>query len=306
MSEPTAASKGASAKVHVALFGVQIAFATLSIAGKDALQSFAPSSIAFLRMAGATLVLLAFTAARVGVPRVPWRDAAKIFGLALLGIVFNQLLFLLGLKRTTPINATLLTCTIPIFTVLIALVLGREKTRWQSMVGVFISFFGIVFLVGTESISFGLDVAVGDLLIVLNAFSYAVYLVLVRPVIEKYGALTVMTLAFLFGTLAMAPLGIPELIESAPRATPHAWRLVAFLVLVPTVFTYLLNAWALRRAPASLVAIYIYVQPIATALFNILLGRGHPSSNVIAAGLLVFVGIALVTRPRRDTEPGVR
>lgn len=300
MVEKNEAKELTPRSVHFALFGVQLAFATLSIAGKEALLTFTPFSIAFLRMAGASAVLVSLQLVRGGFPKMPWRDALKLCGLSLLGIVFNQLLFLLGLRRTTPINATLLTCTIPIFTVLIALVLGREKARWRSIVGVLLSFAGIVYLVGTESISFGMDVVVGDLLIVSNAFSYAIYLVLAGKLVAKYGTVTFVTLTFAFGTFAVAPFGLPELLQAAPQATPKAWLLVAFLVLVPTLFTYLLNAWALRLAPSSLVAIYIYVQPIATALFNILLGRGRPSSNVVVAALLVFVGIALVTRKPRQ------
>lgn len=304
MNEPAPISTKPDVRVHVALFSVQVAFATLSIVGKDALVYFEPTTIAFLRISGAALVLVFLHAARLGVPRLPIGDALKIFGFAMLGIVLNQLLFLMGLRHTTPIHATLLTCTIPAFTVVLAFVLGRERPHALGVGGVVLSFSGIAYLVSTDSLAAGPDAVVGDLLIVLNAFCYAVYLVLVRDVIEKHGTLTVVTLAFLFGTLVTAPLGIPALVSPAAPRPSAAWQLIAFLVLVPTLFTYLMNAWALRRSPSSLVAVYIYVQPIATAVFNKLLNRGAPSSNVYVAAALVFTGILLVTRRKTGTPLG--
>lgn len=306
MGEPELSPPKPNARVHVALFSVQIAFATLSIVGKDALRTFEPTTIAFLRMAGTAALLLAIHAIKLGVPRIPATDALKIFGFAMLGLVLNQLLFLMGLRHTSPIHATLLTCTIPVFTAVIAILLGREKPTAMGLGGVLVSFSGIAYLVGTDGLKAGPDAVVGDLLIVLNALSYAVYLVLVRNIIEKHGTLTVVTLAFVFGSLVTAPLGAPALFGTSGSIPVDAWLLVGFLVLVPTLYTYLMNAWALKRAPSSLVAVYIYVQPIATATFNKLLNRGGPSSNVYVAALLVFAGILLVTRRSARRTLGVR
>jgi drug/metabolite transporter (DMT)-like permease len=282
------------------LLAVQVAFASLSVVGKVVLRSLEPGAIALVRLAGAALVFAAIAAARAergGWTRIPSRDVLAIAGCACLGIFGNQVLFLYGLRLTSPVNATVLIAAIPVFTVLIAILLGREKARAKVLGGIAIASAGVVWLVGAEAIALGAEGAIGDLLVLANSLVYALYLVLVRDLALKHGSLPVVTIGFAVGAALALPIGVPALAEQGPALDASTWALLAYAVLVPTVFTYLASAWALEHAPSSTVATYVFAQPpVAAVLAWIVLGE-VPSARLAVAAVLVFAGIWLVTRP---------
>nr|MDQ3036917.1 DMT family transporter [Myxococcota bacterium] len=248
--------------------------------------------------AAAVFAALAFARRDPGTKPIPARDVLAIAGCACLGIFGNQVLFLYGLQRTTAVNATVLVATIPVFTVLVAIVLRRERAHVLSIVGVVIAFAGVLWLVGGAAVELGGRGALGDLLVLLNALAYAFYLVLVRNLVARHGSVRVVALGFFVGALLAIPIGAPSLIAQAPSLSPGTWALVIFIVLVPTVFTYLANAWALRFATSSMVAIYIYLQPVVAAILAWFFLGEIVSSRVLVTAALVFTGIWLVTRRR--------
>lgn len=287
------------ALVHAALFAVQIAFASLSVVGKVVVRTLEPGALALLRLAGAAAVFGALALARrdPSAPRMPPRDVLAIAGCAVLGIFGNQVLFLYGLRLTTAVNATVLVATIPVFTVLSAILLRREPPRAASLVGVGVAFAGALWLVGGE-FALGSAGVAGDLLVLSNSVVYALYLVLVRDLALRYGSIRVVAIGFACGALLALPLGAPALARQAGALDGETWLLVAYVVLVPTVFTYLANAWALRFAPSSLVAIYIYLQPIVAALLAWIVLGEIVRPRVLVTVALVFAGIWIVTRPQ--------
>jgi drug/metabolite transporter (DMT)-like permease len=295
-----AAPAASAARFHGMLLAVQVAFASLSVVGKVVLRSLEPGAIALVRLAGAALVFAAIAAARAergGWTRIPFRDVLAIAGCACLGIFGNQVLFLYGLRLTSPVNATVLIAAIPVFTVLIAILLGREKARAKVLGGIAIASAGVVWLVGAEAIALGAEGAIGDLLVLANSLVYALYLVLVRDLALKHGSLPVVTIGFAVGAALALPIGVPALAEQGPALDASTWALLAYAVLVPTVFTYLASAWALEHAPSSTVATYVFAQPpVAAVLAWIVLGE-VPSARLAVAAVLVFAGIWLVTRP---------
>lgn len=283
------------ALVHASLVAVQVAFATLSVVGRVILREIPPMAFASLRLVLAALAFAAFSPASFG-RALPWRDKAGIAACAALGIYGNQALFLSGLARTTATNATVLVATIPIFAALVAIALGRDRPRPRVLVGIALAFAGIVYLVGVEALELGGQNTIGDLLVTGNAAIYAVYLVLVRDYVAKHGGLRVVTWGFFCGALVSLPLGLPELVEAAPRASASTWAWVGYAILFPTIFTYLTNAWALRWATTSTVAIYIYIQPTIAALLAWRFLGEEPNARLLVAALLVFAGIWVVTR----------
>lgn len=285
--------------MHGALLGVQIAFGSLAVAGKVVVRTLEPGSLALVRLAGAAAVFAALALARrdPSARPMPLRDLLAIAGCATLGIFGNQVLFLYGLRLTTAVNATVLVATIPVFTVLFAILLRRETARPRALAGVAIAFAGVVWLVGGAAIELGGRGVLGDVLIVLNSMSYALYLVLVRDLVARHGSVRVVAIGFAFGALLALPIGLPSLLAEGASIEPGIWGLVIYVVLVPTVFTYLANAWALRFVSASVVAIYIYVQPIFAALLAWLYLGETVSPRVLVTAALVFAGIWLTTRP---------
>jgi drug/metabolite transporter (DMT)-like permease len=306
----TAAKDPAAFWVHAGLIGVQLAFASHHVVGKLVVRAMPPGALALVRACSAALILLAVHLARSGLPRVPPRDLAKLALCALLGIAANQVLFFEGLARSSAIHVSLLVTTIPVFTLLAGVLSRHEAATGRAFAGVTLALGGAAYLVAGEGVSWTASSLLGDLLVTANSLCYGVYLVLVRPLVQKHGSLRVVVWLFLFGALWILPYGLGDLSRTWRGVDADTWSLVAYVVGIATIFTYLVNAWALGKAPSSMVAIYIYLQPIASALMAILVLGETLSSRVVLAALLVFVGIYLVVRrgepPPRAPAPQPR
>lgn len=297
-SKNGAAKEGSLFWVHAGLVAVQLGFASHAVVGKLVVRELPPGALAVVRATSAALVFVLVHLARSGAPRVPRRDLAMLALCSLLGIAANQVLFFEGLARTTAIHASLLVATIPVFTLLTSLALRHEAPTWRSIVGAALALSGVVYLIGIEGLAPSAGTLFGDLLVVGNSLCYGVYLVLVRPLVQKHGSLRVVVWLFVFGTLWIAPYGALDLVRTGPEVPLATWGLVAYIVAVATVFTYLVNAWALGRAPSSTVAIYIYLQPIGAAVLAVLILGESLTSRVAVAAALVFAGIYLVVRKK--------
>lgn len=282
--------------VHVALIIVQALFAGLAIAGRYVLPHVPAGFLVTLRVIGAAGVLLTWNALRGG----PWvrerRDLLWLAGLGLLGVSANQSLFLFGLKHSTAINATILVTTVPVFTVLGSVIIGREPPSALKFAGIALAAAGAIWLIGPDRLSFARDVAFGNLLIVIGMLCYATYFLYSKPILARHDSITVSAYVMAFAILGVLPLGVLGWREFDPsQVTPTVWGWVVFIVIGPTIFTYLLNIWALRRASSNIVAVYIYLQPLLTAAVAPLVLKGEAiTPRALAAGMLIFTGLALV------------
>jgi drug/metabolite transporter (DMT)-like permease len=296
-------STSASVKTHAALIVVQMAFASGAVEGKLAMLPLAdggggvtPVALTMARMVGAAVFFQVLTGAIWRRTRVPTtaREQAALAGLALLGIVLNQSLFLIGLRLTSAFSAALLGVTIPVFTAALAILFRQERANARTALGLALAVAGVVWLIGIHAVD------PGAIIIALNCLSYSFYIILSRRLIQRLGALTVITWLFTWGAILFAPFGARSLAEAAPGFTSRAWVLVAFVVLVPTIIAYVANAWALGRSSATLVTIYIYMQPLIAALLAwVQLGQGL-SERMIVATALIFAGVTIVaTRSTR-------
>lgn len=290
---------GPGAMTHVALFIVQVAFASQVVEGKIAMrprveggEGIAPAALAMARMLGGSLFFMALHLAARARPKLAWRDHARLAVLAVLGIALNQTLFLVGLRITSPMGASLLSVTIPVFTATIAVAVGKERASWRLGLGLSIAVAGVLWLTGVR------DFDRGAALVAFNSLSYSTYVVYSRDVIRKLGAITVVAWIFVWGAIEFAPLGLPALLHEAPQITPRGALFVGYIILMPTIVAYFCNAWALGRSSASLVTVYIYLQPALAALLSwAQLGQTVSPRLAIAAALIVTgVGIA-ATRP---------
>ncbi|MBC7928974.1 MAG: DMT family transporter [Rubrivivax sp.] len=302
MSEAVA-KKRSGIEPHLALVAVQIIFGTWPIVGKVALRTLPSTGLVAFRVAGAAaafLLLLALT----GRFKIPERgDLARLALYSLLGVVLNQFLFTKGLSLSTVANATLLGTAIPVFTLLVSTILGYEKLSTRAALGTLIAAAGVVYLVDPFSADFSGDKTLGNLLLVANTMAYGAYIAVSQDVFRRYGALTAMTWVFAIGSIAAIPIGSYQL-STVPlqQLGWTIWLAVAYIILVPTVGAYYLNAWALERVAPSTVAVYIYLQPlIAFALAPLILGAEEQWGlrNLIAA-ILIFAGVAVVTLRSRS------
>jgi drug/metabolite transporter (DMT)-like permease len=284
---------------------VQIAFATQAVEGKLAMmpralggEAIPPAALAMSRMIGALVFFqIAVRLARKLSPTTRL-DQLKLAGLSVLGIALNQALFLLGLRTTSPVSAALLSVTIPIFTAGLAVLLRQERASVRLVLGLSTAVCGVLWLTGVTHVDGG------AVLVALNSLCYAAYLIAAGPMIRRLGAFTVVTWIFFWGAIAFAPFGLPALVHAVPDITPRGYGLLAYILAVPTILAYTANAWALGRSTASLVTVYIFLQPLlAAALAWVQLGQ-TVTPRIGVAALLIVVGVVIVaTRPRHQVIP---
>jgi drug/metabolite transporter (DMT)-like permease len=287
-------------KPHLALITVQILFGIWPIFGKIVLRSMSSTSLVVLRLAGAAVLFAILQRRLTPLLRMPVKDIVVLTACSLLGIVGNQFLFVKGLSLTTVINAEILSTTIPVYAIATSILLGYERGSLKTLIGVLFSVAGVVYLVNPFHADLSTHTTTGNVLILVNSFLYALYIVISKNLVGRYGALNVVTWIFLIGSVITVPVGIYSLQrENLAAVGAGTWAAVAFIIVFPTVIAYYLNAWALTRVPPSVVAIYIYLQPlIAFGFAPLLLGESW-SWRTIAAAILIFGGVTLVTR---DTD----
>ena len=209
---------------------------------------------------------------------------------ALMGNVTNQEMFVHARAHTTATNAVVIGSTIPVFTLLGALLLGRETLRLYRALGMACAFTGVMLLVGAspDGLSLSSDHFVGSVLVLINALSYGVFLVVVRPLATKYD----LRAARDHVHRRVADRDPDRLYElsSTPALGRSDYGFLAFLIAVPTVTAYGLTQLALKRAESSLVAAYIYLQPIFAAVGAMLVLDEEIQPRTAACGAIVLFG----------------
>lgn len=281
---------------HVALVAVQVMFGTWPIFGKIVLRSMSSTSLVGMRICGAAIVLTLFRRQFSRLLRLPARVVAWITLSSLLGIVLNQLLFVKGLSLTTAINASLITTTIPVFTLAVSIALGQERASLRHVLGIGLAAAGVIYLVDPLRANFSAQTTLGNILIVVNSFSYGAYIAVSRDLFRRYGALDVITWIFLVGAVLTLPFSVyawsSDELNSVSLAT---WLIVAYIIIVPTVGAYYLNSWAVIRVSPGIVAIYVYLQPLlAFGFAPMILGESWNSRTLVACAL-IFAGVGVVT-----------
>ncbi len=285
---------------HIALFLVQFMFGLAPILGKFALEEFPSFAIVGFRVGGGALAFYILQRLNGGL-RLEKRSHYLYFALfAFLGITLNQLLFFTGLSLTTATNTSLLVVLIPVFAIVVSALVGNDTLSWRKIGGIVIAGAGVVYLIDPTKASFSSSTTQGDILIILNSLSYAIYLAISKKLISKYGALKSIAWLFIFGSIINVPVGLYSLqtVELATVST-KAWLALAGVVLFPTILAYYWNTWALARVEPSIVAVYVYLQPlIGTFLAITILGEAW-SVRIFVAMLLIFVGVFFVTKKKR-------
>ena len=275
---------------------VQFLFASLTVVAKFVLPSITPTGIVFFRISGSAAVFFLLQRVLVRERVTDRRDLAALAGLALIGVVLNQLLFLEGVKRTTAINTNIMVTTIPAFTLAIALIMGRERATWAKLGGIGLAAAGAVYLIGPDRIRLDPGMAFGNALVACNTCSYAGYLVLSKRLLERYHPLTVVTHVFVFGAVLILPFGLVALHDVVLWQLPTQALLgLGYIVLFSSLLAYYLSIWALQRTASSLVAMYVYLQPVMTAFGAPLVLGERLTLRAVLAAAVIFSGLALAT-----------
>lgn len=289
-----------SRSVYLALLAVQVLFATLPIAVKIVLRELSSPALALLRVAGAALLFVALQSTLVRERVRGGRDYLLLAAYAVFGVVLNQLLYITSLTLTTATMAQMMVTAGPALTLLIAILARKETATARKWVGIGLAGSGALYLVSVGA-GEGAGSALGNLLALLNVAAYSVYLVISRGLLRKYDALTVITWVFVFGAAGMVPWGLAPTLREAPGLTAVGWAVLAYIVVLPTVGAYYLNLYALKRVESSVVSVFVYLQPMMTALLAVPFLGERASPRLVPAALLIFAGVTLtVLEGRRE------
>jgi drug/metabolite transporter (DMT)-like permease len=286
-------------KAHLALLAVNIIYAVSYGFSKDVLVDYIPPyAFIMIRVTGATLLfwlLTTFFTTR--------KIAKKDFGLFILcglfGVAANQLMFFEGLKHTSTIHSSVIMVGTPILVLLFARMLLKEHLSWHKILGVTVGLIGAVLLIYTSEHSDAENSVYGDVLILLNASSYGIYLVLVKPLMAKYSPLQVIKWVFTFGWIMVVPFGLTQLGDIQWNFPPDILLKIIFIILFMTFFTYLLTVYGLGKVSPVVVSAYIYIQPILATLLAVLQQKEQLSPTTVLYGLLIMIGVFLVSLPKK-------
>ncbi|WP_347923838.1 DMT family transporter [Pontimicrobium sp. SW4] len=291
-------------KAHLALLGANVIYGANYIIAKGIMPNkIGPSAFVFLRIIGAGIlfwVIKSFIKERI--------DKKDIFRLALcglLGVATNQLLFFHGLNLTSPIDASIIITSIPVMVLVFSALILKEKITKNKLIGITVGGIGAVLLIWYGKSAAGTSSTLGNLFVFINACSYALYLVIVKPMMKKYNALNVISWVFLFGFVFMFPFGIGDFLATDFSSFDlNTYLAVSFVVVFTTFLAYLFNIYALNYVSPSVTGSYVYLQPavsfIMVSIYAYILMHEEYAQDInlvkILSCLLVVSGVYLISR----------
>lgn len=285
-------------KAHIALFTANLIYGANYIIAKEVMNGYMePFGLILLR--GLFTVLLLHIFHRLFIKeKIKREDIFRIALCAVFGIAINQLLFFKGLDITTPINASIIITTNPVLVLLLSALILKEKISLNKAIGIALAICGAVAIIASgRVISTGSDTVKGDIMIIINASSYAFYLVLIKPMMNKYNPMTVITWVYTFGLLYVAPFGFNELTVTQWRSFPtDIWVALLYVVFCTTFLAYSLNSYAMKPLSPTVVSSYLYLQPVFSTIFALWFGKDELSFIKIMAAMMIFTGVFMVVK----------
>ena len=297
-------------KAHFALLGANIIYGANYIIAKGIMPNkIGPSAFIFLRILGAGIlfwILKSFIK-----EKVEKKDFLRLIFCGVFGIAINQLLFFHGLNLTSPIDASIIMTSLPVLVMIYSFFMLNEKITRNKLAGIAIGAIGAIALIVYSNKSGGTSSLLGNLFIFINAASYGLYLVIVKPLMKKYNTITIISWIFLFGFLFMFPFGIQDLLNTDFSAfTTSTYLTIGFVVLGTTFFAYLFNIYALNHVAPSVAGSYVYLQPaisfIMVAIYAFAFNQKEYEQDInlikILSCLFVMIGVYLISKKEKSTE----
>lgn len=284
---------------HVSTISACIIWGLMSPIGKDAMNNgISGISMVVFRIVGAALlfwIASLFTKQK----KVESQDKLLIALAAFIELVCNQCSFTIGLSITSPVNASIITTSLPIVTMLLAAIFLHEPLTSKKIIGIFCGVIGALMLIlgSASAVSSKVGDIRGDMLCLLSQFAFACYLSIFKHLMEKYDIITFQKWMFLFGSIMILPFSFRDVI-SLPWATISlkTWVETSFVVMCGTFFAYLLIMTGQKMLRPTVISMYYYVDPIVACLVSVLVGLGVFGWRQTIAIILVFIGVYLVTK----------
>jgi drug/metabolite transporter (DMT)-like permease len=232
--------------------------------------------------------------------KITKEDFPRIVAAAFFGVAFNMLTFFKGLSYTSPIMGAVLMVTTPMIVLVLSAFIMKERMENRKILGIVLGLAGTITLIlYGKSLVNATNASLGNLLVFVNAVSYAFYLIIVKKLMDKYNAFTFVKWIYTFGFLMVLPFGWGEFqaIDFANLPIDIIWK-IGFVVIFSTFLTYLLNLISMRELKPTTVAVFIYLQPLFATIFAVSLGKDDLSLVKLISAVLIFVGVYLVTQKK--------
>lgn len=287
---------------HLALLGSNVLWGVMAPISKFVLAGglVASAALTDIRIFGGT-VLFWIASLFFKAEKVERKDYIRLFGAGFFSTAFNQICFIKGVSLTSPVDASICTSTLPIWTMIMAAIFLKEPVTGKKAGGVLLGLCGallLVFFGSGRAAGTGSNVW-GDLLCLLSQISYGVYLVFFQDVIKKYSPVTLMKWKYTFGALILLPFSFGSLFSVEWASLPaDQWAGLAYILLCGTFLSYLIVPIGQKHLRPTVVAMYNYLQPITAAVVAILWGLDSFNMVKLFAVILIFSGVMLVNKSR--------
>lgn len=288
-------------KAHIAVLIANLIFGAGYAVIKTITPAYlAPYSLNVVRVVVSLILfwsLLLFKPSKASIDK---KDIPLFILCGITGVAINQIMFVKGLSLTSAIHSSLLSLATPIFITIIALWLIKEKFSINKFMGLALGIGGATLLVLVKDVqSSNSSSLLGDMFVLINAVSYAFYMVIVRPLMEKYNALHVLRWVFTFGAIFILPIALPDFIATDWSVFGTAqWVALAFVVLFVTFISYLFTVYGLQKLGPSVTGAYIYTQPVFATIIAMVFAGEHFTMIKALAAVLIFSGVYLVNRKK--------
>lgn len=288
-------------RAHVAMVAAMVLFGMMSPLSKDAMNSgLTGQQLATLRICGGTLL---FWVAQVFAPwhRVARADLLRLALASVFGVVLSQGGLIMGISRTSPINATMEITAQPIYVLVLSALLLHQRITPLKACGVLLGFAGAATLVLMnvgDSVGPSASI-VGDLMVLGSQVAFALYLTMFLPLIARIDPLTFNRWMFTFGSLLLLPFTAADMAALDWSAVvARTWFDVAYIVVACTFVCFLLVVYSQRRLPPAVMSSYNYIQPVVTVVGSLAMGLAVLQWQHLVAAAFIFTGVWLVIRSR--------
>ena len=230
------------------------------------------------------------------------RDIVPLIIASLLVIGLNQVLIIVGMSLTSPVDASVVCSLTPIFTLIFGAILMGIAFTWSKALGVTIGLAGALIFVFTgqaDAETYVSNPVLGDVACLMAQVFGALYLVCFTKLISKYSLITLMKWMFLISGIAVLPFSLPDMLAvDWSQVILMEYIDLTFIILFGTCLAYMLIPVAQRRVEPTVIAMYNYLQPVVAVVFSVIAGLATFSITNAIATAMVFVGVWIVNRAK--------
>ena len=296
-------------KGHSSMLGANVMWGLMSPVAKFVMVGGAvtPLVVTDLRITGA-MVLFWIASFFQKPERVAPKDLLKLLGASLLAIVFNQGCFIFGVGLTSPVDASIITTSMPLLAMVLAAIYLKEPITGKKVLGIAVGATGALLLIlGSHQVSeakaAGNHYIWGDLLVLLAQFSYALYFVLFKNFVNKYSLITIMKWMFTYAFICALPFSYNDLLHTEWKSLQNTEiGALVFIVVGSTFISYVLIVIGQKNLRPTVAGMYNYVQPLVASIVAVCWGMDTFNFVKIISVALIFGGVYLVTNSRSKAE----